>query len=89
MISGKKFGQVISIFALIAPFFFPWKYVVLFAVVASVWNPPVALAVGLLFDAIYFVHGASIIPVESVWGFVIMLISLLMRRLARTYLFVS
>ena len=88
MISGTMFGRIFGIFALLSPFLFPWQYVATCAFIASIWYPPVAFAVGLEFDALYFVHGVAWMPLASVLGFIAMLLLFLFRRLAHTYLFV-
>ncbi len=89
LVSKNMFGRSISIFALIAPLFFPWQYVVSVAVIASFWYPPVALVVGIEIDSLYFAHGLASIPHASMWGFVVMLLFFAMRRFVHTHILMT
>ncbi len=89
LVSKNMFGRSISIFALIAPLFFPWQYVVLITLIASWRYPPVALVVGIEMDALYFAHGAVGITYASLWGFVAMLAFFALRRFVHTHILMT
>lgn len=79
----------IAVLALITPFFFPWFYAAVAAVVAAIRYPVVVFVVGIEIDALYYVHSATSFPYASAWGFVAMAAALFFRRLAKTYLIFS
>ncbi|HEX8946712.1 MAG TPA: hypothetical protein VF829_00650 [Candidatus Paceibacterota bacterium] len=83
------FARALTLFALIAPFFFPWPFAAALALLASLQYPPVALAVGLEIDALYFARGVASVPLASVWGLAVMLVLVVARRFVHTRLLVS
>jgi len=71
----------ISIGALLSSLFFPPLVVVLIVWCAALYVPPVALAAGLITDALYYVPEASAFPVATAVGFLGMLAAFFVRRL--------
>lgn len=70
----------LTILALLSPFFFPFSATLVLAFAASVFIPPVALVVGLLSDFLYYTPGASFWPMASMWGLLLSICGLLVRR---------
>ncbi|GEM_PF-3150042 len=61
--------RLLALLALVSPFFFPWPYTLLLTGLVMVRYPFVALAVGLIFDALYapsFLHGT--LPFATIGG---------------------
>ncbi len=81
--------RFLSIFALFSPFFFPWLYTAVVAIIASARYPLVAFIVGIEIDALYYVHGVTSLPYASVWGIIVMILAILIRRFTRVYLITS
>lgn len=54
--------------ALLSPFFFPWPVTLVLGFVAATFLPPVALLVGALSDALYYIPGASVVPLATLVG---------------------
>lgn len=49
---------------------FPWPLTVAFAVIASLFVPPVILLAGVLMDILYYVPGAYPVPLYTILGLV-------------------
>ena len=77
MIQSSSLLRMIPLLAailvvLLAPFFFPWPYVLVLAVVVGYFFPPITLVVGALLDTLYF--GGKGIPYFTLLGAAAMLI---------------
>lgn len=81
--------RFLSVFALFSPFFFPWLYTAVVAIIASIRYPLVALIVGIEIDTLYYVHGVTSLPYASVWGVLVMILAMLARRFTKAYLITS
>ncbi len=71
---------VLSVAALLSPFLFPYPATLLLSIAASLLFPPIGLLAGLLTDLAYFVPAASVLPVATVTGLAISVISVFVRR---------
>lgn len=69
--------------ALVSPFLFPYPYSFALSVCASVFVPWLALAVGVLHDALFFVPDAGSLPVASMLGIAASCAALLVRRFVK------
>lgn len=56
------------ILALLSPFFFPWPVAAVFILAASLYLPVLALLGGVLYDILYYAHGAAGLPLGTVVG---------------------
>ena len=70
----------LSVAAFLSPLLFPPFAVVLIALCAAFYVPPVALATGLVVDALYYVPGASAFPIATFFGFFGMIGAIFARR---------
>jgi hypothetical protein len=66
--------------AVLSPFFFPFPATLVLAACASVFFPPIALAVGLLTDLLYYTPTASMVPVATLAGLLISIMVVFVRR---------
>lgn len=62
------------ILAIIGIFAFPWPLAAAFVVIASLFVPPVALIAGVLFDTLYYVPGAYMVPLYTILGLIAFII---------------
>lgn len=71
--SAKK-GALLAL-ALLGPFLFPWPLTATLAILAAIYFPLAPLSVGLLTDALYYAHGAALVPWWSIIGLIATLIA--------------
>lgn len=58
----------LTILAFISTVLFPWPLTVILALVASIFDPLVPLAVGLFADTLYYVPHTGTIPLFTLYG---------------------
>jgi hypothetical protein len=68
--------------AILSAFLFPWPFVLLLAVAAAIYVPPIALFIGILYDVLYYGTPYSF-PVASVLGLVVSILAFFARRFIR------
>lgn len=74
----------VILLGVLAPFFFPWYLGAALAFLASVYLPPLALFLGVLYDVLYFVPGASLLPLGTVAGILVFFCALLVHTFVKT-----
>ncbi|MHB8710537.1 MAG: hypothetical protein ACYC6X_03250 [Minisyncoccota bacterium] len=70
--------------SLISVIFFPWPFTVSLALISSLTEPLVPLAVGLFADTLYYAPSAGQLPLFTLFGAVATVIALLVRSRLRT-----
>jgi hypothetical protein len=71
---------VLSVAALLSPFFFPYVVTLVLAVSAALFLPAVALFTGILVDLLYYTPGASPLPFATIAGVCIAGLAIVVRR---------
>lgn len=59
---------------------FPWPYALFLAAAASLYVPAAGLALGMLSDALYYSHTASLLPWGTLAGAALSALAFLARR---------
>lgn len=70
---------VLTSAALVSAILFPWPFTVLLALVASLTEPLVPLAVGILADTLYYSAARTALPFFTLVGVIGTIISLVVR----------
>ena len=70
--------------AVIGVLAFPWPLTLVFAGVAALFIPPLALLFGVLVDILYFVPGAYPVPLGTLLGLTGFLIALMVQGFMKT-----
>ena len=73
---------ILSVLALVAPFFFPWPFALGVGILAAVFFPPIVILTGTLIDVLYF--STKVIPYFTILGFVLSLISYFVHQFIKT-----
>lgn len=76
-----RFALIVS--ALFSFFLFPYPYTLALAFVASIFVPWFALALGLLYDALFMIPHEGSVPLASILGAVSSLLAHLVRRFVK------
>ncbi len=77
-------GVLLVVAALIAPFFFPLWFSAALAGAAAFVSPFAPLATGLVLDALYYGNSASFVPLYTIIGLAVSLLSYGVRRFIQT-----
>lgn len=72
--------SILSVFALLSPFLFPYPVTIILSAAASVFFPPIGFLAGLVADVLYYTPSASIVPVAALLGLSISVAGLFVRR---------
>lgn len=67
--------------AIVAPFLLPWFLAIVIGIAAALYVPLMAIAVGLIFDFLYYTHG---IPYFTIFGLVGAGVAFLVHRFIKT-----
>jgi hypothetical protein len=70
----------VLLLALVGVIAFPWPYALFLAIVASLYVPLAGLALGIISDALYYTHAASLIPWGTLVGGIVTVLAYLARR---------
>ena len=68
--------------ATLAPFYFPWQFALLVAIIAALFVPPAAIITGGLLDILYYAGGA--IPYFTIIGIFIAIIAFFVQQFIKT-----
>ncbi|HQU07956.1 MAG: hypothetical protein B7X04_00775 [Parcubacteria group bacterium 21-54-25] len=82
-------ARFLAILALLAPFFFPWPYVVVLTGIALIRYPVIAFVVGLELDALYASRGTGALPLATLLGALATAVALLAHRFIRAHISVT
>ncbi|MFA5998157.1 MAG: hypothetical protein WC814_02110 [Candidatus Paceibacterota bacterium] len=74
---------ILTIATFVSVLFFPWPLSVLLALIASLFEPLVPVAVGLFADTLYYAPSAGTLPVFTLYGLVVSIIAALVRSRLR------
>ncbi len=69
--------------ALASVFLFPYPATLFLSFVAGAFFPPMPLITGILVDLYYHVPGAAVLPWGTVWGLVLSLVCVGVRRFVK------
>ena len=75
---------ILTISTLISAVLFPWPLTALLAFIASLREPLVPLAAGLFVDTLYYAPQAGALPTFTLYGLIVSIIAVLVRRQLRT-----
>ncbi len=73
---------VLSILALLAPFFFPWQFALGVGILAAAFFPPIVILTGTFIDVLYF--GTKTFPYFTLLGIIFSLISYFVHQFIKT-----
>jgi hypothetical protein len=74
---------ILTLFTFVSVIFFPWPFTALLALVSSLTEPLVPLAVGMFADTLYYAPSAGALPFFTLAGAVATTIALLVRSRLR------
>lgn len=80
MSTGSLARALFILAALLSPFLFPYPFTLLLSFIASLFVPFVAIAVGLITDAVYFVPHITRFPLATFMNVFIFIIAFFVRR---------
>jgi hypothetical protein len=72
---------VFIILAALSVFAFPWQYAAVLIFVAALYLPPVGVALGVTYDALYYAHGW---PIATIAGFIATIAAFFLARIIRS-----
>lgn len=75
---------VLIVFPVLSLFLFPRAITAGLAFAAALIAPPIALGIGIIADALYFVHGAASLPIGTALGVIGMAGAFFVRRFIKT-----
>ncbi len=71
---------VFAVLAIVGVFVFPWGFTLFLTAVAAYFLPPVAILVGVLYDAFYYAPGAAFMPTATLIGIALAIAAYFIRR---------
>lgn len=74
---------VFSIVAFLSPFFFPFSLTLLLSFLAGLFLPVIPLIVGILVDLLYYVPDASLLPLGTLYGALLAVVSYVVRQFVK------
>ena len=75
---------VLTITTFLSVVFFPWKFTAILAVAASLKEPLVPLAAGILTDVLYYTPQVHAVPLFTIYGAIFTSIAFALRTWTRT-----
>ncbi len=75
--------RLLTLAALCSTALFPWWVTGILVVLLAPFEPLVPVAVGMLFDALYYAPGAHAFPVFSLYGLVLTVLAYFVRERVR------